>query len=211
MNNGETVQHVLLLLILWMVYFGLLSWTASLGFKQAVILRWPTFKDWYRLTYNVFSILTLLPPLALMFVWKTDPVIDWNGLPAWVLNGIASAALLMFYLSTRYYDMKEFMGTHVLDKSSGIHLDHQTFCLSPFHRFVRHPWYFFGLLLIWTRNMDLMQLVSSLAVTLYLIVGSILEERKLVLEYGELYRRYQQKVPGLFPLPWKYLKNGENL
>lgn len=58
--------------------------------------------------------------------------------------------------------------------------------------------------------MDLMQLVSSLAMTLYLVVGSYLEERKLVLEYGEMYRRYQQKVPGLIPLPWKYLKHEEN-
>lgn len=208
--NGETVQHALLLLILWMVYFGLHSWTASLGFKKIVFLRWPAFKDWYRLTYNMFSTLTLLPPLVLMIVWKTEPVIDWSGLTTWVLNAIALAALVLFYLSTRYYDMKEFLGTCVLVKSSGIHHEHQTFCLSPFHRFVRHPWYFFGLLLIWTRNMDLMQLVSSLAMTLYLVVGSYLEERKLVLEYGEMYRRYQQKVPGLIPLPWKYLKHEEN-
>ena len=26
---------------------------------------------------------------------------------------------------------------------------------------------------------------------------------------GEIYRRYRQRVPGLFPLPWKYLRDSD--
>ncbi|MDP3480639.1 MAG: hypothetical protein Q8R88_12775 [Desulfoprunum sp.] len=36
----------------------------------------------------------------------------------------------------------------------------------------------------------------------YLIIGTILEERKLVVEYGDIYRTYQRQVPML--LPWKW-------
>jgi hypothetical protein len=27
--------------------------------------------------------------------------------------------------------------------------------------------------------------------------------------HGEIYRRYRQRVPGLFPLPWKYLRDSD--
>jgi protein-S-isoprenylcysteine O-methyltransferase Ste14 len=35
--------------------------------------------------------------------------------------------------------------------------------------------------------------------TIYLVVGAILEERKLVAEFGEAYREYQGKVPMFVP------------
>ena len=48
-------------------------------------------------------------------------------------------------------------------------------------------------------------LVSAAAITLYFVVGSRLEERKLIAQYGKRYRDYIARVPGLMPLPWKYL------
>jgi steroid 5-alpha reductase family enzyme len=79
--------------------------------------------------------------------------------------------------------------------------DQEQFQLSPLHRWVRHPWYFFALVIIWTRDMNLM--------TLYFIIGSRLEERKLERYHGEVYRRYQRQVPGLVPLPWKHLRDSD--
>ena len=35
--------------------------------------------------------------------------------------------------------------------------------------------------------------------TLYVVIGKWLEERKLVLEFGEAYLRYQRQVPMLIP------------
>lgn len=54
--------------------------------------------------------------------------------------------------------------------------------------------------------MNAASLVSALAVTLYFIVGSRLEENKLVAIHGDAYRDYMGQVPGLLPLPWKRLK-----
>jgi len=45
--------------------------------------------------------------------------------------------------------------------------------------------------------------------TAYFVIGSRLEERKLVREFGENYRRYQQSVPALMPLPGRYLGRAE--
>jgi protein-S-isoprenylcysteine O-methyltransferase Ste14 len=77
------------------------------------------------------------------------------------------------------------------------------------HRYVRHPWYALGLVVVWTRSMDAAMLVTALAITVYLVIGSRLEERKLLVYHGEAYRRYMERVPGLIPLPWRRLKSGE--
>ena len=52
-------------------------------------------------------------------------------------------------------------------------------------------------------------LLSAIAITLYFIIGSRWEERKLIAYHGEIYRRYRQQVPGLIPLPWRYLNRIE--
>jgi protein-S-isoprenylcysteine O-methyltransferase Ste14 len=36
----------------------------------------------------------------------------------------------------------------------------------------------------------------------YLLIGTLLEERKLVLEFGEKYKAYQRQVSMLIPLKW---------
>jgi protein-S-isoprenylcysteine O-methyltransferase Ste14 len=38
--------------------------------------------------------------------------------------------------------------------------------------------------------------------TAYVVVGTLLEEKKLVAEFGEEYRSYQRRVSMLVPLKW---------
>ena len=44
-------------------------------------------------------------------------------------------------------------------------------------------------------------LTTYLLITLYFYIGSIYEERRLVVEFGQTYREYQQCVPRL--IPWR--------
>jgi protein-S-isoprenylcysteine O-methyltransferase Ste14 len=37
----------------------------------------------------------------------------------------------------------------------------------------------------------------------YLVIGTLLEERKLVLEFGDKYREYQRQVSMFIPLKWR--------
>jgi hypothetical protein len=53
--------------------------------------------------------------------------------------------------------------------------------------------------------MDLPFLTSALMVTLYLFVGSRIEERKLIQYHGDVYRRYRKMVAGLIPSPRRFL------
>lgn len=68
---------------------------------------------------------------------------------------------------------------------------------------VRHPFYSGSFLLIWAGNLDTMRLIINSILSIYLIIGTLLEEQKLVAEFGDIYRSYQKEVSMLFP--WKYI------
>lgn len=66
----------------------------------------------------------------------------------------------------------------------------------------RHPWYLATMLLIWARQMDVSAIIVNVILTAYLIVGTYLEEKKLVREFGEKYLAYQKRVSMLVPYKW---------
>lgn len=198
-------QDMALLLLCWMGYFALHSALASLPAKRRFAALHPGLMPAYRLTFNALSLLLLLPILWLMYRTPGPVLWRWDGAAAWLANGMALFALLGFLRSLKYYDTGEFLGLSQWRSHTRRVEDQEHFHLSPFHRFVRHPWYFFGLILIWTRDMNASFLLSSMMMTLYFIIGSRLEEKKLLVYHGEVYRRYMARVPGLMPLPWKSL------
>ncbi len=68
----------------------------------------------------------------------------------------------------------------------------------------RHPWYLATIILIWInyREMYVPTLIVNILLTIYLIIGTVLEERKLIIELGDSYRNYMQSVSMLFPIKW---------
>ena len=193
------------LALAWLLYFAIHSALASLTLKRWLASHWPQFTPIYRLFYNILAVVLLIPPFWLLHIAESEPLWAWHGTWRLLANGLAIAAILGFWWSLRYYVSREFLGLRQIHTTQ----ERQRFSISPFHRFVRHPWYFFGLVIIWTRDMDPAWLVSCIAITLYFVIGSWLEEQKLVAEFGNLYRRYQRRVPGLFPLPGRYLSRAE--
>ena len=198
-------RDIELLSFCWIAYFALHSALASLVVKRRVAADWPNLMPYYRLTFNILASLLILPILWLTYHDPEPMLWRWQGIAAWLANGLALAAILGFWLSLKSYDMQEFLGLRQLQFHVRKIEDQEHFHLSPFHRFVRHPWYFFGLVLIWTRDMSVTTLLSSVIITLYFLVGSRLEEKKLLVYHGNIYRRYMSRVPGLIPLPWKFL------
>lgn len=76
------------------------------------------------------------------------------------------------------------------------------FVLRGPYLWVRHPLYFFTLVLIWSApNVTLDRLLLNVLWTLWIVLGSYLEEKDAVVGFGERYRDYQRTVPML--LPWR--------
>ena len=45
-------------------------------------------------------------------------------------------------------------------------------------------------------------LLEDVVLSVYLVVGTVLEERKLEREFGAAYRAYRREVSALLPLAW---------
>jgi protein-S-isoprenylcysteine O-methyltransferase Ste14 len=193
-------QNLILLSLFWPVYFATHSALASLRVKNWVAMRYPRQMPGYRLAFNFVALLTLLP---LFWLFDSPPLWAWRGFGSWVSNGLAVAALLGFAATLSAYDGQAFSGLRQWRERARRAEDEERFRLSPLHRYVRHPWYFLSLALIWTRDMNAAMLLSGVMMTIYFIVGSRLEEGKLVAAYGDSYRRYMARVPGLLPWPGK--------
>ncbi len=197
------------LALAWLCYFAVHSLFASLGAKRRVARRHPDWMPAYRLFFNLQALLLLVPPLYLTYRWQGPFLWQWHGWAWWLANGLAALAAGLFLWSAAFYDSGEFLGLKQWRNRERRVEDQEQFHISPLHRYVRHPWYSLGLVLIWTRDMNPAFLLTATLATLYLVVGSRLEERKLIAYHGARYERYRQRVPGLIPLPGRYLTTDE--
>ncbi|MDP1833236.1 MAG: hypothetical protein Q8K67_14350 [Geothrix sp.] len=193
----------------WIIYGALHSVLAARGTKRAVAAHLPRLIPAYRLLYNGFAGLALLPILWLLWRHPGPWIWRWQGSLAWVMNGIGMLAAAYLVAGPSAYDLAEFLGLRQLREGRGTGEDQDLFHISPLHRHVRHPWYALSLVVLWTRDMSEGMLASALWITAYLIVGSRMEEQKLLARFGPVYRDYMGRVPGFVPRPWKVLSREE--
>jgi protein-S-isoprenylcysteine O-methyltransferase Ste14 len=88
-------------------------------------------------------------------------------------------------------------------------IEAQIFVLRGPYKITRHPFYFFILLMIWSYpEMTTDRLLFAVAWTVWVTLGTILEEKDLVSEIGNEYVKYQANVPMLIPYKILYkIKN----
>ena len=68
------------------------------------------------------------------------------------------------------------------------------------YKLVRHPLYFFSLAMIWScPDLSADRMLFNLLWTGWIVIGTLLEERDLIREFGEEYRIYQKAIPMLIP------------
>ena len=104
----------------------------------------------------------------------------------------------------RHYSMSEFLGirqirtaaTHAAITGTG------TFDSTGVLGLTRHPWYVAVFVLIWAGDLNAAAITVNIVLTAYLVVGTLLEERKLVIEFGDGYRQYRDRVSMFIPLKW---------
>ena len=120
-----------------------------------------------------------------------------------VKYGIYAVAFLLFYGGYRVYDIQYMLGIRQIHEMEHRGKDElMGFTTEGILGYVRHPWYSGAILLVWAFGIVTdVSLVSKLVLSVYIIIGTLLEEQKLIREIGEPYRAYRKKVPML--IPWK--------
>ena len=102
----------------------------------------------------------------------------------------------------------QFFGIHQIRTGQTDHTlsEYDTFDTSGILSVVRHPWYTGGIMIIWSSDIYLSILLNNIVVSVYFVIGAFLEERKLLLEFGNQYREYQKNVSMLIPYKWLMAK-----
>lgn len=175
------------------------SWLASTNMKELARKRLGVGAvRAYRLAYNAFSVLTLAP-IGLLMRAVPDRLLYRVEAP-WSLLLLGGQAISVFLLMLAFLqtDTLHFAGISQL-------LGRRTSSLlvtTGFYRVVRHPLYLFGLLILWlTPFMTMGQLTVYAVLTIYLYVGAIFEERRLLQEFGAAYDEYRSRTPMIIPGP----------
>jgi len=163
----------------------------------------PKFR-FYRLFFNLIAILTLIPVALYAYSLRTQAIFHWDGYMRIGQVLLLIVAVLLIFLGGRHYNVRQVLGIKQIKEgiSSKAITDTGELDTSGVLGMTRHPWYLATILLIWARQMDVSVLFVNVILTSYLIVGTALEEKKLIREFGEKYAAYQNRVSMLIPFKW---------
>jgi methanethiol S-methyltransferase len=154
-----------------------------------------------RFVYVFFSTASL--GLMAWWFWSlpAQPLWSWTGWWSFVRWAALLDALLLFWLGVRSYDGKAFLGLRQWrDWLANREPREPPFRASGILGMIRHPWYTGTLLfLIFCLPFTDVNLVWRGVFFLYTIIGTELEERKLLVDVGVPYEEYRTKVPRFFP------------
>jgi protein-S-isoprenylcysteine O-methyltransferase Ste14 len=203
MDPVELKQHTILalLLVVWCVaHSALISRPVT---RYLEVRLGPVFR-FYRLFFNIFSVLSFFPLYWFYRSLHSAPVFEWNGYLRIAQALLLGAGGLLFILGARHYNGGQFLGLRQIRerKSSRLLTESDDLDISGVLGVTRHPWYLGAILMMWARALDIAAIVANTVFTVYLVVGTYLEERKLVVEFGDRYRVYQNNVSMLFPVKW---------
>lgn len=178
--------------------FGASHSLLAAGRPHAWLVR--RFGRFHRLAFNGIAVVHVAA------VWA----VGWAGLgdsPAFplptpvvaIMGAVAVLGVVLLVVFLRAYDPGRLTGTAQM-RGRGDDAD-EPLRLDGIHRWVRHPLYAAGFLVLWGRAVDPLGLATAIWASAYLVIGSLFEERKLLARFGAPYAEYRRRVPRF--IPWK--------
>jgi len=190
------INH-LILAALWILYCVLHSVLASVRIKHKA-RQWmgKSYKH-YRLFYTLFAFAGLI---AILFfqIRIVSPYFFNQNLITYITGCIMSISglVIMGICISKYFVSLSGIKSLVQESPSN------QLIITGVHRYVRHPLYLGTFLFIW--GLFLLWplwslLITNSIITIYTLTAIMLEEDKLIDEFGETYRQYQSSVPKIVP------------
>jgi len=158
---------------------------------------------YHPVTYAIASGIALA---AAVLLWQPSQTVLFHaeGLLRWLARAISVLAIVGFSWGVRALGNFDAFGLNPIRVYlRGRPLRAPNIVVRGPYLWVRHPLYFFVLVLIWSfPDVSSDRLLFNVLWTLWTVLGTHLEEKDLVAEFGDPYRHYQKTVPMLFP--WRF-------
>jgi protein-S-isoprenylcysteine O-methyltransferase Ste14 len=184
MLNFGSMQY-LILFAGWVAYFSLHSVMASPAIKKKYDFRG------YRMVYSLVSVCGLLALLLYSDSIPAAPFFITAGPPRYASLVLTIFGVMIIQRAFRQYGWRGF----VAEESIPLQTD-------GILKYIRHPIYAGSILVIVAFFLFIPNaptLVSCLCMLMYIPVGLLFEEKKLIALYGDEYIEYRKNVPALFP------------
>lgn len=174
------------------------SLTASLPFKRLIMrVAGTRAEKLYLPAYSFISVLTILPLAYQLYknpgriLYKISSPWRWLMVGGQLIAGIL-APLAFRDAPHRFNISSQLSGPQASEEGS--------LQIRGIYRWVRDPFLLSGLIGIWlTPFMTVNLLIVYLLTTIYLFLGSLHWETRLVAQFGDEYREYQKKVHRIIP------------
>ena len=187
-------MNELIIGILWVLYYAIHSAMASKRFKLYLRLTLPILYPYYRSVYSFFATVNLLLLFWLHLLIPSNQIFEPEVLKFVGYAFFVFSAVIFVFAGKSYG--AAFLFREVKSKKLNT---------TGVNAYVRHPLYF-GILLFLVGVVLVAPSSKNMVVgcvsALYLIIGTKLEEQKLIEEFGQEYVDYQIHVKML--IPWVF-------
>ncbi len=151
----------------------------------------------YRFLYSLLSLVLialvfwLFPPTGKLLYSVQPP---WR----WFLQTIQLVMAALFIKTVIDFQGSDFLGFRSLRTRESTPEEHLN--VEGLFRYTRHPLYVISTIyLLAAPDMTTGRLAWTVNIILYFLIGTIFEERRLLAQFGEAYREYQNRVPRFLP------------
>lgn len=156
--------------------------------------------DYYPAFYALFSGIALL---MVMIFWQKVPFLVYtaDGTGYWTLRIMFFLCMAGFHWGVTSLGSFDALGIKKIQRRlRNKEARDMPLTAKGAYRWVRHPLYFFSLLMIWSCPvLSADRLVFNVLWSIWIVTATVLEERDLVHDFGNQYREYQAQVPMIIP------------
>ncbi|MGB9927622.1 MAG: NnrU family protein [Methanosarcina sp.] len=192
------VSSVITSILSLAAFAGIHSLTASLPFKRFVLQHFGEKTDkLYLPAYSIVSMLTILPLIYSLYknpgkvLYKIPSPWRWLMIMGQLIAGIATFKAFTD-ARTRFKISSQLAGP---DSPESEHL-----IIQGIYKWIRDPFLLSGLVSIWlTPIMTVNLFIIDFFATIYLFLGSLHWESRLVAQFGDEYLEYRKKVHKIIP------------
>jgi protein-S-isoprenylcysteine O-methyltransferase Ste14 len=191
----------LLIASMWIAYCLLHSFLISTVLTDFLTRLLKDYYSFYRIFFVFISVALLIPLIKYTDQLDSNTIITYspslNIIHNMFILSSVSIFLWAFFID---YDSLSFFGIRqILNRKKKKINTSNDLKRNGLLGVVRHPMYFALIIYLWCQTFTAIDIIVNIMLTIYIIIGTMLEEKKLVLEFGDAYVKYQQEVPMLIP------------